>query len=60
MIDGRNWLMTQKAMTAQFEYSIQFYQYILFGYTYSPSGRLLELISINYNICGLICNINIY
>ena len=60
MIDGRNWLMAQKAMTAHFEYSIRFYQYILFGYTYSPSGRLLELISINYNIYGLICDINIY
>jgi len=31
MIDGRNWLMTQKAMTAQFEYSIQFYQYIYYS-----------------------------
>jgi hypothetical protein len=36
--------------------STQFSIYIYISDTYSPSGRLLEWIIINYNMYGLICN----
>jgi hypothetical protein len=45
-------MMTQKIMTAQLR--VLNSVYILD--TYSPSGRLLELIIINYNMYELICN----
>jgi hypothetical protein len=54
MIDGRNWMMTQKVKTAQLRVLNSIYIYI--SDTYSSSGRLLKLIIINYNMYWLICN----
>jgi hypothetical protein len=56
MIDGRNWMMTQKVKAVQLRVLNSVYIYIYILDTYSPSWRLLELIIINNNIYGLICN----